>query len=191
MTFFLENSAPIWVAGALGLTMTGIVYASLRTAASMAGIAVVLLLLVGALALEHFWQTPGERVQAALEGLMRDVEADDLPAVLARLSPTATQIRDDAELLMPQFEVEKARVTGSIEVTFPTTGPSGGGAGGATASATAKVFVQARHRRQGFKGGDFTAVTFGFERRGDRWLVRDYSVSEAWRKKSAQLRGGR
>lgn len=185
MDYFLENSVPIWVLGAVGLTMAGIVYTSLRTRASLVAIGVVLLVMIGGLALEHFWQTPREQVDATLRGLLAAVEADDLPAVLARLSPTAEEMRGDAQTLMPQFEVDKARATGSVEVTLPSASDP------TTATARARVFVAVRHRRSGMKGGDFAEVTFTFEKRGDAWLVSGYSVSEEWRRKAGELRSGR
>lgn len=182
MEYLLENSAPIWMLGAVALTMAAIVYASLRTTASMISIIVVLLLGFAGLATEHFYQTPREQVQTALRGLLSDIEANDLSAVLSRISPTASEMRDDAQALMPDFEVERARAMGAIEVRLPS------GSNPTTAFAEAKIFVQATHRQSGMKGGTSSTVTFDFQREGEQWLVLGYSVSEEWREKAAKLR---
>lgn len=178
MILLLENPAPIWVVGAILLTMAGIVYASLRTPAALAAMIFIVALTAAALCAEYFYLTPREQVQTALEDLMAAVEADDVPGVLALLAPTSSTIRGDAETLMPLFEIDKARTTGTTEVELT---------GEETAIAHARVFVQVRHKRSGIRGGDFAEVDFTYRRQGDRWLVEDYEVSKEWRKKAAGL----
>ena len=50
MTFLLENPLPIWIAGAIGAVLAGVVFAARRNLASLvalAGIVLVTLLLAG------------------------------------------------------------------------------------------------------------------------------------------------
>lgn len=179
MDLLLENSAPIWVGGAILLTMAGIVYGSLRTTGALMAMVAVVLLTIAALFAEHFYLTPREQVQAALEDLMAAVEADDVTGVLGLLAPTASNIRSDAETLMPMFEIDKARTTGTTEVLLN---------GENSAIANARVFVQVRHKKSGMRGGDFAQVQFTYTRQGERWLVGDYDVSKEWRKKASGLK---
>ncbi len=184
MQFFLENSAPYWIVGAIGLTMAAILYSSLRSGASLLAILGVLLLTTAGLLLEHFYETPREQVQSTLRQFLAAVEADDMPAVLMYLSPNAQAIRNDAQRLMPEFEVTRARATGAIEVEFV-------GRDRTMAQAEARVFVSASHRRGGMRGGDFARVEFQFVRQKGRWRLESYTASEDWRRGAAQLRKSR
>lgn len=182
MEFFLENSTPIWVAGGILLTMAAIVYSSLRTTWSLVAVVVVVLLTAAGLVAEQLIQTPREQVQATLQVMFEAIEADDVPGVLSHLATSASEMRSDAQTLMPEFEIEKARLPGAVEVLIKSD---------AAATVTAKVFVQVTHKKTGMRGGNFAEVDFDFIREGDRWLVESYSVSEDWRRGAAQLRKGR
>ncbi|MEM6330087.1 MAG: hypothetical protein AAF790_07555 [Planctomycetota bacterium] len=183
MQLLFESPAVICVAGAVALTMAGIVYHATRTWASLAAVALVVLLTALGLVIEHQVRTPREQVQAALLGLLEAIEADDVPGVLARLTPTAAEMRADAERLMPEFDIDRARSTGEIEVELSPGPPE-------TATVAANVFVKARHRRSGMQGGDFARVEFRLVREGGRWLVDGYNASEDWRRGASQLRKG-
>ena len=182
MEFLLENSAPIWIAGAILITMAGIVYSSLRTDAALFGVALAILLTIAGLVGEHFYQTPREQVQAALYALFDTIESDDLPGVLTRLAPGASTIRADAENLMPRFDIAKTRASGPIDVVFP-----GDDTTASQATAGVSVFVHATHNQSGMRGGNMARVEFQLERQSGKWLVRDYSVSKDWRRGAESL----
>ncbi|MEM6798258.1 MAG: hypothetical protein AAF589_01970 [Planctomycetota bacterium] len=184
MTFFLENATPYLVAGALGLTVTGIVYSFQRTAASLIAMMAVVLLTTVGLLVEYNYQTPREEVRESLRSLLDAIEADDVPGVLAHLAPSASEMRADAEELMPEFEIEKARATGEIEVLM-TPGAL------ESADAVVKVAIRVKHRRSGVGAPSHSPVNFHLVKPGDRWLVESYSVSEDWRRGAAELRSGR
>ncbi|MEN1681546.1 MAG: hypothetical protein AAGJ46_18345 [Planctomycetota bacterium] len=183
MQTLLEDPAPILIAGALAVTVAAIVHSSVRSRASQAGVAAAVLLTLGAVITEWAWQTPAEQVHSAFEELLAAVEANDLPAVLAGLSPAATQVRADAQKLMPEFAIEKARVIGAVNVV-PLSDATG-------YAVEARVFVQAGHRRTGMKGGKMADVVFTFDRQGERWLLTGYDASDDWRRGAAELRRGR
>jgi len=182
MNYLLENAAPIWIAGAILLTMAGIVYSSLRTGAAMLGMIGVILLTAAGLLGEYLYQTPREKVQAAMSDLFAAIEADDVPGVLARLAPGAAEIRADAQNLMPRFDIIKTRASSSINVTFP-----GDDSQAQQATVDVTVFVQVTHKTSGMRGGNMARVEFQLQRQGDQWLVTEYSVSEDWRRGAESL----
>lgn len=185
MNYLAENAAPIWAAGAVLLTMAGIVYAYTRSPKALAAVGGVVALTAAALVTERLVITPREAVQGQLARLMDAIEANDLPAVLALVSPTATDVRSDAETLMPMLEVERAGPASSIEVTLPV------GEEPTTASAEMNALIQVRHKESGMTGGYFDPVTVHFAREGGRWLVTGYTADDDWRRGVAELRRGR
>ncbi|MEM6654975.1 MAG: hypothetical protein AAF596_04155 [Planctomycetota bacterium] len=185
MTLLLENPVPGAVAGAVLITLAGIVYSSLRTTGSLVALAVAIALCGLAVGVEWLVETPREQAERALYGLLDDVEANDLPGVLARLAPTAGGVRADAERLMPEFEVDKANCLGSMEVSIDEASSP------PRAEVSCRVFVSARHRRTAAKGGDMTDVTFSFVRIGGAWLLDDYTGGKDWRRGAAELRSSR
>ena len=185
MTLLLENPLPGLVIGAVLVTLAAIVYSSLRTTWSLVALSVAVALCGGLVAIEWLIETPREQAEQVMGELLNAVEANDLAGVLANLSPTATTVAADANRLMPQFDIEKANRVGSLRITLDDpTNPH-------TADVECRVFVSARHRRSGAKGGDLADITFHFVRSGERWLLEDYSGSEEWRRGAAQLRSGR
>lgn len=184
MNFLLENAAPYWVAGGVLLTMAAIVYSSLRTNAALLAMLLMVVLTAGGLVAEHLILTPRERAQQALESLLDDIQANDLTAVLARLSPTATEIRADAQQLMPEFLVEKIGLLSVSEITLDSEQSP------ASATVDCEVVVKAKHRRSGMQGGDFSRVQFTLEKAGEQWLIDGYSVSKEWNRGAGQLRKG-
>ena len=96
MNWLAENALPIWVGGAVALTMALVVYLQTRTQRvrcrrSVAVVAIVAALLVT----ERLMETPREAVERTLYELAATVEANDVPGALGFLAPTAdTQIRE-------------------------------------------------------------------------------------------------
>ncbi|TWT77707.1 hypothetical protein Pla123a_15030 [Posidoniimonas polymericola] len=166
MDYFVENTAPIWVLGALLLTMTGIAYVHTRRfEALLAMVAAVALTAVGLIA-EQLIVTPREEVQATLAELLERVEANDLQGVLTMVAPTADDLSSDAQALMPLFDVHKARATGEVEVQINNdVNPP-------EAVATFRFFAD---------------VSLYFNRDGDRWVINAYSTTKDWRRDAARL----
>ncbi len=168
MTYLAENALPIWVGGAVLVTFALVVYAQLRTATALKG--VVGAVLVTALLLVASWLivTPREAVETSLKSLAAAVEANDLPGTLDHIAPGAYLVRSDAETLMPQVTVSKARVmsTPKIELS-PPDDPT-------EAVVRFRAFVELIRKRDGMRGGRMGDLTVTFVREGDRWLVESY-----------------
>ncbi len=181
MEYFAENTAPVWALGAVLLTMAVIAYVHTRSLNALLAVAGVILLTGVGLLVERLVVTQREAVQQSMQELLAAIEADDLPGVLAMIAPSESTMRSDAELLMPQFDINKARATDEIEVTIDRDKSP------PTAAATFRFFADVLHRKSGMKGGYFDNVTIFFVEEGDRWVVTGYSTDKDWRKDAGRL----
>lgn len=178
MEYLAENPAPVWALGAVLLTLAVIYYAFTRTGVALGAVLGVLLLTGLGVAAERWVVTPREQVQHALQALLQRVEADDLPGVLAMVSLSASDIRGDAQSLMPMFDIRKARSTGEVDVVMQ---------GDTQADAEFRFFTDVRHVRSGHRGGYWDDVTISFAKQNDRWVITGYSTQKNWRADAARL----
>src|SRR5438094_496676 len=103
MNWLAENALPIWMGGAIALTMASIIYFQTRSKRAAMGILGVLAVTAAFLLFNWCVETPREAVERTLYELAATVESNDVPGTLAFLAPAATsQLRKDVETLMPQ-----------------------------------------------------------------------------------------
>lgn len=176
MNYLAENAVPIWAGGAVLATMALVVYFQSRANAALVALLVIAALTGGLLAFEWAIETPREAVERTLNEIAAAIEANDLPALLTYVAPTATQVRTDAETLMPLVKVEKARILGSPEVVVDLAVQP------PTATAKCQGLVDVVVKQNGMKGPYMDRVTIEFVKDGDRWLIRDYTPARDWRK---------
>jgi hypothetical protein len=174
MNFLAENAIVIWMAGAVLVTMCGIVYVQTRAGKALVAMLIAVLATGSLLVAERLLETPREAVVRSLEELADAIEANDLPEVLTYIAPNAKLVRSDAETLMPMVKVNKANIVGTPEVTLDlATQPP-------TATAVAQGFIDAVLKKNGMKGGYLDRVTIDFVLDGDRWLIEDYRADRNW-----------
>lgn len=177
MSVLLESPVAVAALGLLVVTMGAIPYTQTRSRGAFVGLLVAVVLAVGGLAFERLVQTPREQVQQTLAGLFTDIEANDLQGVLMRIDPSATDVRADAETLMPMFRVEAASEGGQVDIEVA----------GDKATATLKPLIRVQHRKSGAVGAYFDGLAVDLVRRDERWLVEAYSPAQDWRDGAAQL----
>ncbi|TWT86925.1 hypothetical protein Mal64_37550 [Pseudobythopirellula maris] len=181
MRLLLESPVPSIAVGAMLVTMAAIVYSQTRRQIALLAIAGAVLLTLLACVGERLWVTPREEVTAALSGLMADIEANDLTAVLAHIDPAAVDIVSDASTLMPQFAVEAAGVGSGPEITLDDeSAPT-------VATLGFKPVIRARHKSSGATGAYFDGITMRFELRGGRWLLTQYEAERELHGAASQL----
>jgi hypothetical protein len=176
VSYLAENALPIWMGGAVLLTLALIVYAQLRGTAALIGVLAVVLVTALLLVVEWLIVTPREAVERELYGLAAAIEANDVPGVLAHIAPGATRVRSDAETQMPLVRIEKARVVNSPQIDLnqpddPT-----------EAVVRFRALVDAAVKRNGMRGAGMDDLTVTFVREGDRWLVESYTSARNWRR---------
>ncbi len=168
MTWLLEQPWPILLVGVALEAILFVMFVQNRRLAVLVGMAGVLLLTVVLLAVEHFVVTPVEEVQNVIYATTAALEANDTQAVLARISPRATRVRAVVERRMPLIEITKARILGSLKITFNelTIPPS--------ATASFQGLVNGRGGADRHNVTHLGRFTITLRREGDRWLISDY-----------------
>jgi hypothetical protein len=155
--------------------MAIIVFQQTRTNASLGGIVAVLVLTAGVLLIERLLETSREAIERTLYELANVVEANDVPATLSYLAPSADAgIRSDVETLMPLVEIERARIMGTPIIEL------GPGPDPTTATAEIRGIIVARIKKSGMKGGQQDELTLTLVRTGDRWLIERYTSKRNW-----------
>jgi hypothetical protein len=180
MNWLAENALPIWMGGAVALTMASIVYFQTRAKGAAIGI-VGVLTVTAALLLFNWWvETPREAVERTLYQLAATVESNDVPGTLAFLAPSAApQLRKDVETLMPQVRIERARIIGTPQIEMY---PNDAGA-----TIQCRGIILAVNKRDGMKGGDDDRLVLEWERQGDRWFLKNYTSQKDWNAAVRQL----
>ncbi len=178
MTYLAENALAICVGGAVLVTLALVVYLQTRSSAALKGLGAVVLLT--ALLLVYSWLvvTPREAVERTLYSLAAVVEANDLEGTLDHIAPAASEVRAEAEAVMPLVTVEKARVVSTPQFELsPPDDPT-------EAVVRFRAFGQGTVHRGGQKGAAMDDVAVTFVRAGDRWLVKSYSAKKDWRREA-------
>lgn len=173
MNWLADNALPIWMGGAVALTMALIVYFQTRTNKSLLGVAAVIGVTAALLAAEWLIETPREAVERSLYELAATVEANDVSGALSYLAPSAnSQIRKDVETLMPLVRIERARVIGTPQIDVDD--------GANSATVQCRGIIVAVNKQDGMKGGAEDRLTMNWIRQGDRWLVESYASQRNW-----------
>lgn len=169
LTTLLENPVPIYAVGAVLATLCGLAFLARRNLPSLfafAGVVGATLLLV---LVERLVVTDREEVEAAVVELMKAIEENDLPTVVATIDPAATEVRSDAERLMPLVKVEDTGAT-SLRVEVDTSTES------LTAVAKFRGKIDGIHKSSGQRVFYFEEVYLFWGKREGQWLVVDYQA---------------
>jgi hypothetical protein len=173
MNWLAENTLPIWMAGAVALTMALIVFAQTRTRGAFIGILAVIGITAALLMTSWLIVTPREAVERALYDLAATVEANDVAGALNYLAPTASkELREDVQTLMPQVRIERARVIGAPQTEMNASADA--------ATVQCRGIIVAVNKQDGMKGGADDRLTLQWVRRGDRWLLERYASQKDW-----------
>lgn len=183
MNVLLESPTAVGALGLLLITIAAIPFTQTRSRSAFAGLVLAIVLAVGGLALERWYQTPSERLLSAIDGLFADIEANDLAAVIARIDPqTGSQVRADAEVLMPMFQVESASEGGQVSVEIADSA-----APNTTATASFKPMLKVQHKSSGAMGAYFDKLELDYVLRDGEWLISAYRPAKDWRAGAAKL----
>ncbi len=165
MTRFAEDPLPAIIIGLCVLSMLLILYLQTRERSWFIAILCAAALTLVAVVWERVIVTERERVEGVIYGVAASAEADDMEAVLEFLAPNASRIRGLVNRYMPNSEVERARVIGSLKIEIDET------AFPPTAVAQFNAFVHGRWERDKMPGAVRADVTARLERPDDRWLI--------------------
>ena len=178
MSLLLESPVAVAAIGLLLVAIAVIPYLQFRTNMSFGWLVASILIAIGMFATERLWLTPAEQVRGVISQIFVAIKADDLPGVLALIDPAATEMRSDAETLMPMFQVESAGEGGEVRIEL---------LGDDAATAHFKPLIKVQHRKSGTMGAYFDHLQMDFVRRGDRWLATGYQAAKDWRSEASRL----
>jgi hypothetical protein len=124
ITTLLENPWPILAIGILAVALAvGAMVATGKKAFLAAALGVVVLV-AGLLALEWTVETDVEQVEQALFDLAADVERNDVDAVVARISPQAVRLRQEARSQLAAVTVRRVGIKSNLEIAvYPKRNP--------------------------------------------------------------------
>lgn len=176
MNWLAENTLAIWALGAVALTLALVVYFQTGTRNSQYTVATVVLVTAALLMTESMLETPREAVARTLDEITAAVRANDVPAVLQHIAPTAAELRKEIESAMPLATIERAAIIGTPQIVV------GAGDDPTTATVKCRVFVHGTLRNGGMKGGNMANCNVDMIREGDRWLVSGYTADQDWRR---------
>jgi hypothetical protein len=175
MNWLAENALPIWVCGAIALTMAVIVFLQTRAQGALLAVLSVVVITAALLLVEQMLETPHEAVERTLYELAAAVEANDVDAAADFLAPNADPaIRSDVQTLMPLVKIDRARIMGSPKIEVAS-GPEP-----TTATAQIRGIIVAVIKQSGMKGGQEDELTLELVRDGDRWLIESYTSKRKW-----------
>jgi hypothetical protein len=173
MNWLAENALPIWMCGAVALTMAFIVYWQTRANGALLGILGVIVATAALLLTNRLIETPREAVERTLYSLAATVEANDVQGALRFLAPSAdAELRNDIETQLPLVRIEYARIIGAPQIDVDD--------GGNTAIVRCRGIIIGKQKSDGMKIGDGgkEPITTNWVRRSDRWLVEGYVSQE-------------
>jgi hypothetical protein len=176
MTMFVESPWPAVALCTFLILACGALFMRSGSVWAIAALAAAVGLLIGMVMLERVVVTDTEQVEDTLHGIAEDLEANNIPLVLASFSPNCPGIRQ-AESVLRRVKIETAVVGRDLEVRInKLTSPP-------TATAYFTGRIQARDT-----GGSIPYENYirkfkvRLELRGDRWLVADYEDGDMRKK---------
>ncbi len=147
----------------------------LQTRQRTAAIAVVAVLAITALGLlvERLIVTDSEQVRRTLNLIARQMEQDDMAAVLDHISSSAPAVRDSVQTAWKRFTVQKVSIKRNLKVSVVRR--SGGTGAEARFNAVATV-----RDRAGLAGTHVVPrrLIVRFRLEGDAWKVVDYQLED-------------
>ena len=124
MDAILESPLPAIVFGIFVEAVLAVVFLNTRRKSVLVAIVAVLLIAVGGVALEKWWVTDREQIEATLNEIARALEANDLELVCSFIEPDAETTRILAAVNMALVTVKSAKVRNlEVEINRLTSPP--------------------------------------------------------------------
>jgi len=118
MTWILEEPIYIVILGVVTLAFLGFALMQTGYRPLLHAMLGVVALTIGLLILEHSVVTKREQVETALHAMARDVESNDLDAILSHVYSGAPNVRANAERVFPRYKFNEVRIKNNVKVTF-------------------------------------------------------------------------
>ena len=174
MIWLLENPMTVLVLGGITALVFGAIWLQTGRKIELYIMLAIITGVVGVLVVGNVWKSERQQVKATLFEIARDVERNDLDAVLAHLHPGMSEVRQRAANEMPRYKFQEVKIKQNLKIeVFPDESPP-------RAVASFNVVVVAIDRSGPINGGRmprFVHVTF--LKQGDDWRISDYDHDDA------------
>ncbi|MEO8498924.1 MAG: hypothetical protein ABI614_28000 [Planctomycetota bacterium] len=182
MTWLLENPTTVLVLGGITAIVFGAIWLQTGRKIELVIMLAIIAGVVGVLVAGRFWKSERQQVKTTLYQIARDVERNDVDALLAHLHPSMSEVRQRAAAEMPLYKFEAVKIKQNLEIElFPNESPP--------RAVTSFNIVVIASDRSGLINGRhvprFVHVTF--LKSGNDWLVSDYDhddPTQGFKKKS-------
>lgn len=111
MNLLLEQPLAVVILGVVLGLGAGLAWTSTGRKEWLFGVAAIAVLTIGGLILEQFIVTDREAIEATLSEIARDVESNNIRALVRHIATGATAVQHEAEREMPNYRFEECRVT--------------------------------------------------------------------------------
>jgi hypothetical protein len=111
MSYLLEQPLAVVIVGVIAALGAGIAWTSTGRKEWLVGLGAVVVLTIGGLILEQVVVTDREAIESTLTEIARDVESNNIRALVRHIATGATVIQQAAEAEMPKYRFEECRVT--------------------------------------------------------------------------------
>lgn len=169
MSWLLENPVMISIIGVVAAIVLGVAWLQTGKHTILYGIVAVLVFTLVGLVIERMVETDTEAVEGLLTQIARDVQQNDIQAILAHIDPSATFVRAQAEGELPKYKFSEVNIKSNLTITFDN--PSD-----PTEAVTKFNVVVAGSHRDGsiemWRVPRYAIVTF--RKSGERWKVVAY-----------------
>ncbi len=115
MTVLVESPWPATIVALVLLIVFGTIFVRTGRPIVLVAMALVVVALAGMVALEQVVVTDREEVEDTLHGIADDLEANDVPAVMASFAPHAPR-RSEAQRVLEDVTIRSASIGRDLEV---------------------------------------------------------------------------
>jgi flagellar motor component MotA len=116
MTWLFENPTTVLVLGAVTAVIFGAIWLQTGRKIELYVMLAILACTVGLVGVGRFWKSDAQQVKATIQQVARDVERNDVDAVLAHLHPSMDEVRQRAANEMPHYSFEQVKVKSNLAV---------------------------------------------------------------------------
>jgi hypothetical protein len=116
MSLLLEQPLAVVIVGVVLALGVGIAWTSTGRKEWLIGLGAIVVLTIVGLVVEQLVVTDREAIEATLREIARDVESNNLPALLKHVSAGNTELTQKATAEMPNYRFDECRITKVYEI---------------------------------------------------------------------------
>lgn len=171
MSYLFESPSLILTVGVFLIAALGYVFVNTRQKGVLIGLIAVVALTCIAMVIERYVKTPREQVEATLDALADELEANNIEGALKYLDPKAEETRKRARWAMARIRITKAKVTNLEIMVNETMSPP-------MAEVKFTGVIGVVHKNGGETIPSYPVkFTAKLRQHGDRWVVTEHTDS--------------